>query len=61
MKARHALAFMGFLASVNLYLLRANLSVAIVAMVNSTKENIENASDICPGPDAGRSSDATTV
>lgn len=34
--ARHTFAFMGFLGFANIYAMRVNLSVAIVAMVNST-------------------------
>ncbi|CAN7999053.1 unnamed protein product, partial [Ixodes hexagonus] len=35
-QTRHVLAFMGFLGFVNVYALRVNLSVALVAMVNHT-------------------------
>ncbi|XP_076803038.1 sialin-like isoform X2 [Clavelina lepadiformis] len=46
-KARHVLAGMGFLVIFNIYVLRTILSVAIVAMVNSTEET-GNLSDTCP-------------
>ena len=36
---RHIFAFLGFLGFVNVYAMRVNLSVAIVAMVNSTNQN----------------------
>lgn len=35
--ARYVLAIMGFLGFVNVYALRVNLSMAIVVMVNNTK------------------------
>ncbi|XP_077990261.1 sialin-like [Glandiceps talaboti] len=44
---RHVLALMGFLGFVNVYCLRVNLSVAMVAMVNSTG-NDKNQSSECP-------------
>ena len=44
----------------NVYSLRTNLSVAIVAMVNSTEE-AENESDTCPDGGSGPASDAATV
>lgn len=36
LKARHILGIMGFLGFANVYAMRVNLSVAIVAMVNNT-------------------------
>lgn len=44
---RHTLAIMAFLGFFNVYCLRVNLSVALVAMVNSTKQ-VDNSSDACP-------------
>nr|XP_039254795.1 sialin-like [Styela clava] len=51
LKSRHSMAIMLFFATFNVYSLRTNLSVAIVAMVNSTSsstEDSENGSDVCP-------------
>lgn len=42
LKARHVVFFMGFLGFANVYAMRVNLSVAIVAMVNSTKHSSNN-------------------
>ena len=36
---RHIFAFLGFLGFVNVYAMRVNLSVAIVAMVNDTSSS----------------------
>ncbi|XP_023322826.1 putative inorganic phosphate cotransporter isoform X3 [Eurytemora carolleeae] len=51
-QTRHLFAFMGFLGFANVYAMRVNLSVAIVAMVNSTA--LGNGSSIsnntCPAP-----------
>ena len=48
------MAFLGFF---NVYCLRVNLSVALVAMVNNTDtgKNISDA-ETCTGPDAGKNS-----
>ena len=49
LKARYILAVMGFLGMFNVYSLRTNLSVAIVAMVNSSSlDNSSNRSQTCP-------------
>ena len=50
---RHVFAFMGFLGFLNVYAMRVNLSVAIVAMVNSTDSSNSNstiANGTCPAP-----------
>jgi MFS transporter, ACS family, solute carrier family 17 (sodium-dependent inorganic phosphate cotransporter), member 5 len=39
---------MGFLGFANVYAMRVNLSVAIVAMVNNTAVPDVNVSDVCP-------------
>lgn len=59
MKARHILGIMGFLGFANVYAMRVNLSVAIVAMVNSTTPQVSNAStyDHCPVPNITNSTE----
>lgn len=48
-KARYVLAFLGFLGLANVYAMRVNLSVAIVAMVNTTVSNTTDViTDVCP-------------
>ena len=46
--ARYVLAVMSFFGFMNVYILRVNLSVAIVVMVNNTQSS--NQSDIQPHP-----------
>ena len=47
---RHVFAILAYLGFINIYALRISLSVALVAMVNSTKSQSENSSaaDECP-------------
>jgi len=59
--ARHVFAVMGFLGFANVYAMRVNLSVAIVAMVNNTavsNTSMANSSDTCPV--TGNITDSTT-
>lgn len=58
MKSRHILGILGFLGFANVYAMRVNLSVAIVAMVNSTLQPDDDNStflDHCPGNAANSS------
>lgn len=59
LKARHILGILGFLGFANVYAMRVNLSVAIVAMVNSTVAPVSNAStfDHCPVPNITNSTE----
>lgn len=53
LKARHVLGILGFLGFANVYAMRVNLSVAIVAMVNHTafpEIPDNNTFDHCPVP-----------
>lgn len=53
-RARHILGFMGFLGFANVYAMRVNLSVAVVAMINHTAIPDVNGTvlDVCPmGPE----------
>jgi len=59
--ARHVFALMGFLGFANVYAMRVNLSVAIVAMVNNTaitNTSVVNNTDTCPV--VGNITDTTT-
>ncbi|XP_047533173.1 sialin [Vanessa atalanta] len=56
-KSRTVLGIMGFLGFANVYAMRVNLSVAIVAMVNSTTPLPSNDSlDVCPSSPPSNSS-----
>lgn len=57
LKSRHILGILGFLGFANVYAMRVNLSVAIVAMVNSTLQPpVENNTyDHCPLPNVTNS------
>ncbi|XP_012943338.1 sialin [Aplysia californica] len=52
---------MAFLGFVNVYCLRVNLSVALVAMVNSTSDSNTTNSNECPDPDGGNSSSSSNM
>ncbi len=53
---RHVMTFMAFLGFFNVYALRVNLSVALVAMVNQTVNDTGNAtSDECQGDSSANS------
>ncbi|KAJ9590663.1 hypothetical protein L9F63_016291, partial [Diploptera punctata] len=49
-RTRYVMALMGFLGFANVYAMRVNLSVAIVAMVNNSAipQDIMNITDVCP-------------
>ncbi|GFR93810.1 vesicular glutamate transporter [Elysia marginata] len=53
--ARHVLAFLAFLGFFNVYCLRVNLSVAVVAMVNSNDDNTSSSTE-CPDPNINKTS-----
>ncbi|KAH9508375.1 hypothetical protein Btru_050943 [Bulinus truncatus] len=59
--ARHVLAIMGFLGFVNVYCLRVDLSVALVAMVNSTSKNNNNKTSECSAPYDSNSTSSAKV
>lgn len=47
---------MGFLGFANVYAMRVNLSVAIVAMINSTQSSNDSILDVCPASTPSNSS-----
>lgn len=56
-KCRTVLGIMGFLGFANVYAMRVNLSVAIVAMINSTTPTPSNETlDVCPATPASNDS-----
>lgn len=58
MKSRHILGILGFFGFANVYAMRVNLSVAIVAMVNATafpQPETNLTFDVCPVPNASNS------
>lgn len=57
--SRHYVTFMLFLGMANAYIMRTNMSVAIVAMVNHTAitKDVELFDDECPDTDYGNSTD----
>lgn len=60
-KCRTVLGIMGFLGFANVYAMRVNLSVAIVAMVNITNPTVSNDStlDVCPASIPSNTSEPT--
>lgn len=62
-KSRTVLGIMGFLGFANVYAMRVNLSVAIVAMVNSSSNADvgNNSLDVCPALDPIDNSTIPTV
>ena len=64
LKARHVLGILGFLGFANVYAMRVNLSVAIVAMVNKTAfpDVVDNNTvDHCPITDDRNNSEIIHV
>ena len=56
------MAFLAFLGFVNVYALRVNLSVALVAMVKSNGSDVPvNGSDECPGDNNTQPANSTQV
>ncbi|XP_028173532.1 putative inorganic phosphate cotransporter [Ostrinia nubilalis] len=55
-KSRTVLGIMGFLGFANVYAMRVNLSVAIVAMINSTEVPSNETLDVCPATTPSNSS-----
>ncbi|KAK3788190.1 hypothetical protein RRG08_020896 [Elysia crispata] len=58
--ARHVLAFLAFLGFFNVYCLRVNLSVALVAMVNSTDDETNSTTE-CPDPNINSTSSSKSA
>ncbi|XP_025090955.1 sialin-like [Pomacea canaliculata] len=59
--ARYILTFMSFLGFFNVYCLRANLSVAIVSMVNSTTKENASVTEECPEPTKANNTNSTST
>ncbi|XP_025090947.1 sialin-like isoform X2 [Pomacea canaliculata] len=59
--ARYVLTFLAFLGFFNVYCLRANLSVALVAMVNSTSEENSTVVEECPESSGSNSTSTSST
>ncbi|CAD5119812.1 DgyrCDS8396 [Dimorphilus gyrociliatus] len=57
---RHIMALFSFLGFVNVYAMRVNLSVALVAMVNASYSKDNDTSNECPNPNANTTKQLNT-